>query len=282
MDSCFCRARSQASQSEGSPRVLGRRKPGAARCHVCGTGERGRAPALVAASQGRGAGWRPRGAEVGPGCGAVMAALLRAVLLGAALGCAAAALIPAADVKVEVLQKPFICQRRTKWGDMMLVHYEGYLERDGSMFHSTHKHNNGQPMWFTLGIREAIKGWDKGLKDMCVGEKRKLTIPPALAYGKEGKGKIPPESTLIFNIDLLEIRNGPRSHESFQEMDLNDDWKLSKQEVKIYLKKEFERHGAVVNDTQHDALVEDIFDKEDEDSDGFISAREFTYKHDEL
>lgn len=44
-------------------------------------------------------------------------------------------------------------------------------------------------------------------------------------------GKIPPESTLIFNIDLLEIRNGPRSHESFQEMDLDDDWKLSKQEV---------------------------------------------------
>ncbi|XP_065522056.1 peptidyl-prolyl cis-trans isomerase FKBP14 [Lathamus discolor] len=283
MDGCFCWARSEASQSEGSPRALGRRKPGAARCHVCGPAERGRAPALAAAaSQARGAGWRPRGPEVGPGCGAAMAALLRVVLLSAVLGCAAAALIPAADVKVEVLQKPFICHRRTKWGDMMLVHYEGYLERDGSMFHSTHKHNNGQPMWFTLGIREAIKGWDKGLKDMCVGEKRKLTIPPALAYGKEGKGKIPPESTLIFNIDLLEIRNGPRSHESFQEMDLNDDWKLSKQEVKIYLKKEFERHGAVVNDTQHDALVEDIFDKEDEDSDGFISAREFTYKHDEL
>lgn len=56
---------------------------------------------------------------------------------------------------------------------------------------SSHKHNNGQPMWFTLGIREAIKGWDRGLKDMCVGEKRKLTIPPALAYGKEGKGKTP-------------------------------------------------------------------------------------------
>ncbi|XP_015474438.1 peptidyl-prolyl cis-trans isomerase FKBP14 [Parus major] len=216
--------------------------------------------------------------------GAMAAALLLcSALLCAALGCAGAALIPPApDVKVEVLHKPFLCHRKTKWGDMMLVHYEGYLERDGSMFHSTHKHNNGQPMWFTLGIREALKGWDRGLKDMCVGEKRKLTIPPALAYGKEGKGKIPPESTLIFNIDLLEIRNGPRSHESFQEMDLNDDWKLSKQEVKIYLKKEFEKHGAVVNDTQHDALVEDIFDKEDEDSDGFISAREFTYKHDEL
>ncbi|XP_025054756.1 peptidyl-prolyl cis-trans isomerase FKBP14 isoform X3 [Alligator sinensis] len=160
-----------------------------------------------------------------------MMIVLWAPFLFACVPFAAGALIPEAEVTVEVLQKPFICHRKTKWGDMMLVHYEGYLEKDGSMFHSTHKHNNGQPMWFTLGIKEAIKGWDKGLKDMCVGEKRKLTIPPSLGYGKEGKGKIPPESTLIFNIDLLEIRNGPRSHESFQEMDLNDDWKLSKDEV---------------------------------------------------
>lgn len=107
------------------------------------------------------------------------------------------ALIPEPEVKIEVLQKPFICHRKTKGGDLMLVHYEGYLEKDGSLFHSTHKHNNGQPIWFTLGILEALKGWDQGLKGMCVGEKRKLIIPPALGYGKEGKGKIPPESTLI-------------------------------------------------------------------------------------
>ena len=138
------------------------------------------------------------------------------------------ALIPEPEVKIEVLQKPFICHRKTKGGDLMLVHYEGYLEKDGSLFHSTHKHNNGQPVWFTLGILEVLKGWDQGLKGMCVGEKRKLTVPPALGYGKEGK-----ESTLIFNIDLLEIRNGPRSHESFQEMDLNDDWRLSKHELEL-------------------------------------------------
>lgn len=97
------------------------------------------------------------------------------------------ALIPEPEVKIEVLQKPFICHRKTKGGDLMLVHYEGYLEKDGSLFHSTHKHNNGQPVWFTLGILEVLKGWDQGLKGMCVGEKRKLTIPPALGYGKEGK-----------------------------------------------------------------------------------------------
>nr|XP_020636006.1 peptidyl-prolyl cis-trans isomerase FKBP14 [Pogona vitticeps] len=194
----------------------------------------------------------------------------------------AGALIPEPEVKIEVIHKPFVCKRKTKLGDMLLVHYEGFLEKNRSLFHSTHQHNDGQPTWFTLGIKEVIPGWDKGLTEMCVGEKRKLTVPPSLAYGKEGKGKIPPESTLVFSIDLLEIRNGPRSHESFQEMDLNDDWKLSKQEVKVYLKKEFERHGAPVNDTHHDILVEDIFDKEDEDKDGFISAREFVYTHDEL
>ncbi|KAF7237735.1 Peptidyl-prolyl cis-trans isomerase FKBP14 [Varanus komodoensis] len=199
----------------------------------------------------------------------------------ACVALATGALIPEPEVKIEVLYKPFICKRKAKLGDMMLVHYEGFLG-NGTLFHSTHKHNNGQPTWFTLGIKEVIQGWDKGLMQMCVTEKRKLTIPPSLAYGKEGKGKIPPDSVLIFNIELLEIRNGPRSHESFQEMDLNDDWKLSKEEVKVYLKKEFERHGAPVNDSHHDALVEDIFEKEDENNDGFISAREFVYTHDEL
>ncbi|XP_053323722.1 peptidyl-prolyl cis-trans isomerase FKBP14 [Spea bombifrons] len=204
------------------------------------------------------------------------------LLLTALLACASGALIPGPEVQIKVLEKPFLCKRKTKNGDMLLVHFEGFLEKNGTRFHSTYAENNGQPVWFTLGIKEVIKGWDKGLKEMCVGEKRKLVVPPALAYGKEGKGKIPPESTLIFHIDLIEIRNGPRSHESFQQMDLNDDWKLSKQEVKEYLKLEFQKHGSQVNDTHHEVLVESIFEKEDEDNDGYISAREFTYVHDEL
>ncbi|XP_018431553.1 PREDICTED: peptidyl-prolyl cis-trans isomerase FKBP14 [Nanorana parkeri] len=207
--------------------------------------------------------------------------MMLVMVLAALLACASAALIPEPEVEIKVLEKPFICNRKTKNGDMLLVHFEGFLESNGTRFHSTYADNN-QPVWFTLGIKEGIKGWDKGLKDMCVGEKRKLIIPPSLAYGKEGKGKIPPESTLIFDINLIDIRNGPRSHESFQEMDLNDDWKLSKEEVKAYLKAEFEKHGNSINETHHDVLVESIFEKEDEDTDGFISAREFTYVHDEL
>ncbi|XP_068092186.1 peptidyl-prolyl cis-trans isomerase FKBP14 [Hyperolius riggenbachi] len=207
--------------------------------------------------------------------------MMLGLVLAVLLLCADGALIPEPEVEIQVLEKPFLCRRKTKYGDMLLVHFEGFLESNGTLFHSTYKENN-QPVWFTLGIKETIKGWDKGLKDMCAGEKRKLIVPPSLAYGKEGKGKIPPESTLIFDIHLVEIRNGPRSHESFQEMDLNDDWKLSKDEVKAYLKAEFEKHGAPMNESHHDVLLESIFEKEDEDNDGFISAREFTYVHDEL
>ncbi|KAL0961826.1 hypothetical protein UPYG_G00332190 [Umbra pygmaea] len=189
--------------------------------------------------------------------------------------------LPEAEVKITVLHKPFLCHRKSKYGDILLVHHEGYLA-NGTKFHSSYTQGDKQPVWFTLGIKEVISGWDKGLQGMCAGEKRRLVVPPALAYGKEGKGKIPPEATLTFNIEVMEIRNGPRSHESFQEMDLNDDWKLSKLEVKEYLRKEFERHGYPPNDTHHEQMVEDIFKKEDENEDGFISSREFTYKHDEL
>ncbi|XP_055516172.1 peptidyl-prolyl cis-trans isomerase FKBP14 [Leucoraja erinacea] len=207
--------------------------------------------------------------------------LLHALVFTFMLDYASSALIPEAEVKIDVLQKPFLCHRKTKIGDQLLIHYSGYFE-NGTMFHSSHSSNDGQPVWFTLGIKESLTGWDKGLGEMCSGEKRKLVIPPALAFGKEGRGKIPPESTLIFEIELLEIKNGPRSHDSFQNMDLDDDWKLSRDEVKEYLRSEFDKYGIDHNETHQEIMVNDIFKNEDEDEDGYISAREFTYKHDEL
>uniref|UniRef100_A0A3Q2VUK1 peptidylprolyl isomerase n=2 Tax=Haplochromini TaxID=319058 RepID=A0A3Q2VUK1_HAPBU len=95
--------------------------------------------------------------------------------------------LPEAEVTIEVLHRPFLCHRKSKYGDILLVHHDGYFE-NGTMFFSSRVSGDKQPIWFTLGIREAIKGWDKGLQNMCSGEKRKLVIPPELAYGKEGKG----------------------------------------------------------------------------------------------
>lgn len=204
------------------------------------------------------------------------------------------------------------------------------------------KHGDKNPVWLTLGIREVLKGWDKGLQNMCTGERRKLTVPPSLAYGKEGKGNTnyvqhiqkKQNKTFHCNISvtwtflLVYRENSSRQHPHFWHWTHGDSkwaqvtrifpgygskwwlealqtggiWLASLRsvclaiwlsilsllfslhtfQVKEYLKKEFEKHDYSPNDTHHEVMVDDIFKNEDEDKDGFISAREFTYQHDEL
>ena len=89
-------------------------------------------------------------------------------------------------------------------GNLITAHYIGTLE-DGTKFDSSYDH--GGALQFTLGAGQVIAGWDQGLVGMKVGGKRKLTIPPALAYGEAGiPGAIPANATLIFEIELLEVK----------------------------------------------------------------------------
>ncbi len=87
-----------------------------------------------------------------------------------------------------------------KPGTVAKLNYEGKLE-DGTVFDSTNK----KPRSMTIGTGQLIKGWEEGLPGMRVGETRKLIIPPALGYGVNGskQGKIPPNATLIFEVELL-------------------------------------------------------------------------------
>ena len=90
-----------------------------------------------------------------------------------------------------------------KDGDTLVVHYTGTLT-DGKQFDSS---RGRAPFEVTLGQRRVIAGWEQGLQGMKVGEKRKLTIPPDLGYGARGAGgAIPPNATLVFDVELLEIR----------------------------------------------------------------------------
>lgn len=88
-------------------------------------------------------------------------------------------------------------------GKKIKVHYTGILT-NGTKFDSSV--DRGTPFEFTLGARQVIEGWDKGFAGMKVGGKRKLVIPAALGYGVQGSGSIPPNSTLIFDVELLEVQ----------------------------------------------------------------------------
>ena len=89
-----------------------------------------------------------------------------------------------------------------KAGNTVTLHYSGYLP-NGNSFDKNQEPD--QPLEFKLGQRRTITGWEEGLIGMRVGSRRQLIVPPSLGYGAAGNGKVPPDATLIFVVDLLRV-----------------------------------------------------------------------------
>lgn len=113
----------------------------------------------------------------------------------------------AADLKIDVTQE-VECDRKTKSGDGIKVHYRGTFAENGNKFDASY--DRGTPLGFKLGSGQVIKGWDQGLLDMCIGEKRTLTVPPEYGYGQRQVGPIPAGSTLVFETELMGIDGVPQ------------------------------------------------------------------------
>ena len=137
---------------------------------------------------------------------------MRRLLLAATLFLAACLLPALAADPVAQLQKTDLVVGRgalARDGDVVQVNYTGWLydagaaDHRGTQFDST---QGGEPISFTLGAGEVIKGWDQGIRGMRVGGKRALVIPARLAYGNRGAGDaVPPGATLVFEVELLAV-----------------------------------------------------------------------------
>jgi peptidylprolyl isomerase len=109
---------------------------------------------------------------------------------------------PPAQLEIEDLEEGTGAEAKS--GDKVTVQYVGVNYKNGKEFDASW--NRGEPFPFTLGASEVISGWDQGVEGMKVGGRRELIIPPELAYGESGAPPaIPPNETLIFVIDLLEV-----------------------------------------------------------------------------
>merc|ERR1712176_1498223 len=169
-------------------------------------------------------------------------------------------------LKVEYISKPDSCDRVAMNGQMLTMHYTGTLE-DGTKFDSSVDRN--EPFKFQIGVGQVIRGWEEGVLGMCIGEKRKLIVPPELGYGDQGAGQvIPGGATLYFDIELLETESGPAPVNVFKQIDIDNDAALSREELSTYLKEQVEAMaqagGEQAEQAQEmlkdqDKLVEEIF-----------------------
>uniref|UniRef100_A0A8K9VD36 peptidylprolyl isomerase n=1 Tax=Oncorhynchus mykiss TaxID=8022 RepID=A0A8K9VD36_ONCMY len=198
---------------------------------------------------------------------------------------------PSDTVVITTNYKPEVCETLAKKGDFVKYHYNASL-MDGSFIDSTY--NYGKTYNIVLGANQVVPGMEEGLKEMCVGERRHLVIPPHLGYGERGvDGEVPASAVLVFNIEMIEMEAGlpdgymfiwneEVSADLFTEMDADKDLQVLASEFSDYILRQVnEGKGRLAPGFSANLIIENMFSNQDRNGDGKITEEEFKLKADE-
>ncbi|GAB1296827.1 Peptidyl-prolyl cis-trans isomerase FKBP10 [Apodemus speciosus] len=194
---------------------------------------------------------------------------------------------PADPVEIKTLSRPPEgCNETSKIGDFIRYHYNCSL-LDGT------SHDYEAPQEITLGANRVIEGLDRGLQGMCVGERRQLIVPPHLAHGESGARGVPGSAVLLFEVELVSREDGlPTGYlfvwyqdppaSLFEDMDLNKDGEVPPEEFSSFIKAQVsEGKGRLMPGQDPDKTISDMFQNQDRNQDGKITAEELKLKSDE-
>ncbi|XP_032769379.1 peptidyl-prolyl cis-trans isomerase FKBP10 [Rattus rattus] len=198
---------------------------------------------------------------------------------------------PADPVEIKTLFRPHeSCNETAKIGDFIRYHYNCSL-LDGTRLFSSHDYE--APQEITLGANKVIEGLDRGLQGMCVGERRQLIVPPHLAHGENGARGVPGSAVLLFEVELISREDGlPEGYlfvwyqdppaSLFEDMDLNKDGEVPPEEFSSFIKAQVnEGKGRLMPGQDPDKTISDMFQNQDRNQDGKITAEELKLKSDE-
>ncbi|XP_041672458.1 peptidyl-prolyl cis-trans isomerase FKBP10 [Cheilinus undulatus] len=197
---------------------------------------------------------------------------------------------PADSVDIKTTHKPEVCNETTAVNDLVRYHYNCTLI-DGTPLFSSHDYENLQDA--VLGADKVIDGLDEGLRGMCVGERRLVTVPPHLAHGEKGATGVPSSAVLVFDIELMSYEKGvPPGYlfvwlqdtpaDLFEALDLDKNKEVAQEEFGEFIKLQVaEGKGRIKPGLIMEQVITDMFQNQDRNQDGKITPEELKLKVDE-
>ncbi|XP_048416417.1 peptidyl-prolyl cis-trans isomerase FKBP10-like [Stegostoma tigrinum] len=197
---------------------------------------------------------------------------------------------PKDKVQIQPYFKPGACNRTSQVNDYVTYHYNASL-MDGTQLYTSREFDS--PPTLILGSSKTIEGLSQGLLDMCIGEKRILTVPPHLGHGEKGAGDIPGSAVLMFDVELLDMKPGVPEGYLFvwtdkppaklhEELDSNQDGEILLEEFTRYIMAQVDQGtGRLSPIDDPDKLINDMFKNQDRNQDGKITPEELKLKTDE-